>query len=721
MTLKQKAGTTKTGKKRRFLLKWWQKLLLIVGTTGLAVLGAWLYCEKIATPRYVDTVRTTLTITDTETLKTSENSDFTVLEMKVLNPFREHVDTTTVTSSESTQTRRTGRRKTQDTPAESNKGKLYTTIVSRLTEQDLVAEDDTNRIISMYKEVSESDENDLQAKITIKIQNLVSYTKQEEETRIDEKTGEPFIDETTGEPIRYPVTRYYTFSLDQDTLKTLVQFTTEELGQMIFGAEPDFEQASVTYAIPRIDADGYELKENDQPVMERYAAIPEDAESDIWYIEYHVSKSAIDALENHDNFYALDIDLRDGILRKFDDATYADIAARAGLEDVSVGELRKRISFPVNVTYDETKLPVDVTWNSADRETAERIGAVTAQKAAEVIYGREDLTYEYTVGQPVTVSEGIREWPSTLPTVLLIGIAALLLSFFLFSQQSFFDSLVVVFFTLFTLICVFPFYYLFINTISDNSMVASGQINFLPRGIHLKNYQRIIGEGDLGNALLVTVARTVFGTALMVLTSAWAGYLVTKRKMWRRSFWYRALVITMYFNAGLIPWYTNMLMLGLTGNFLAYIIPGMVAPYNIILVKTYIESIPGSLEESAIIDGASTFKVFLRIILPLSIPILATIAIFGAVGNWNSFQDSLLLMSSTPHLFTLQHRLYIYLNQTTSINTEQISEQMAQNLLNNGVTTKYTIAMITIIPILLVYPIMQRYFVKGIMLGAVKG
>ena len=144
-----------------------------------------------------------------------------------------------------------------------------------------------------------------------------------------------------------------------------------------------------------------------------------------------------------------------------------------------------------------------------------------------------------------------------------------------------------------------------------------------------------------------------------------------------------------------------MLMLGLTGNFLAYILPGMVAPYNIILVKTYIESIPSSLEESAIIDGASTTRVFLRIILPLSVPILATIAIFGAVGNWNSFQDSLLLMTSAPHLYTLQHRLYIYLNQTTSINTEQISEQMAQNLLNNGVTTKYTIAMITIIPILL--------------------
>ena len=294
-----------------------------------------------------------------------------------------------------------------------------------------------------------------------------------------------------------------------------------------------------------------------------------------------------------------------------------------------------------------------------------------------------------------------------------------------------FDIAVIVFFCVFTFICIFPFYYLLINTISDNDLVTSGRVNFFPMlkneagqavfGMQISNYVALRNVQDLGSSVLVTVARTVLGTALMVITSAWAGYLVTKQKMWKRSFWYRFLVVTMYFNAGLVPWYMNMLMMGLTDNFLAYIIPGMVAPYNIILVKTYIESIPGSLEESAIIDGASTGKVFLKIILPLSIPILATISIFGAVGNWNSFQDSLLLMSSTPNLYTLQHRLYIYLNQTTSINTEQISEQMAQNLLNNGITTKYTIAMITIIPILLVYPVMQRYFVKGIMLGAVKG
>ena len=288
-----------------------------------------------------------------------------------------------------------------------------------------------------------------------------------------------------------------------------------------------------------------------------------------------------------------------------------------------------------------------------------------------------------------------------------------------------FDTCVYLFFGLFTLLCVFPFYYLFINTISDNEKVVSGLVNFFPTGIHFNNYIALKDVADLGSSVIVTVARTIIGTALMVIVSAWAGYLVTKQKMWKRSLWYRALVITMYFNAGLIPWYMNMLMLGLTDNFLAYILPGMIAPYNIILVKTYIESIPASLEESAVIDGANTPTVFTKIILPLSVPILATIAIFGAVGNWNSFQDSLLLMSNRPDMYTLQHRLYVYLNQSSNLaalvsGSGGLSTQAAQNMLSSKVI-KYTVSMVTIIPILLVYPFMQRYFVKGIMLGAVKG
>ena len=282
-----------------------------------------------------------------------------------------------------------------------------------------------------------------------------------------------------------------------------------------------------------------------------------------------------------------------------------------------------------------------------------------------------------------------------------------------------------IFFSAFTLTCIFPFYYLFINTVSDNELVKRGLINFYPKGFNIDNYIALREVGDLGTSFIVTISRTLIGTALMVVASAFVGYIVTKQEMWHRSFWYRFLVITMYFNAGLIPWYMNFAMLGMTNHYSAYIIPAIVAPYNIILVKTYIESIPAELEESAFIDGASYMMVFRKLIWPLSKPILATIAIFGAVGHWNSFQDSLILMSDSK-LFTLQHRLYIYLNQSSNLGTlmDSADSSTAKNAMEqamNSKVIKYTISMISVIPILCVYPFMQRYFEKGIMLGAVKG
>lgn len=282
------------------------------------------------------------------------------------------------------------------------------------------------------------------------------------------------------------------------------------------------------------------------------------------------------------------------------------------------------------------------------------------------------------------------------------------------------------FFLLFALACIFPFYYLFINTISDNELVRIGAITLIPKGVHLKNYLLLTDVHDLGQAFKISILRTIIGTALMVGATALVGFLVTKQEMWGRKIWYRFIIMTMYLNAGLIPWYLNMSMLGLTDNFLGYIIPCIVAPYNIILVKTYIESIPAELEESAYIDGATYMTVFRKIIWPLSKPILATIAIFGAVGNWNSFQDSLILMQNDSSLQTLQHRLWIYLNEANNLasimqNSQgQVSTDAQMQLLDSK-TIKYTVSMVTVLPIMFVYPFMQRYFEKGIMLGAVKG
>jgi len=280
-------------------------------------------------------------------------------------------------------------------------------------------------------------------------------------------------------------------------------------------------------------------------------------------------------------------------------------------------------------------------------------------------------------------------------------------------------------FTVFTLLCTFPIYYLFINTISDNRLVQAGQINFFPIGIHFENYRSLLAVTELMDAAIISVSRTVLGTLVMVLASAFVGYLVTQNKMLGRKFIYRFIVITMYFNAGLIPWFLNIMMLGLTNNFWGYIIPGIVAPFNIILVKTYIESLPKELEESAFVDGAGYFTVFRCIILPLCKPILATIAVFGAVGHWNSFVDSIILMGGEPKLYTLQHRLYMYLNMATNLgnlmdSTGAIREADLAAALNGRITS-LTVAMVSIIPILMVYPFMQRFFQKGLMLGAVKG
>ncbi|NLY47947.1 MAG: carbohydrate ABC transporter permease [Clostridiales bacterium] len=288
-----------------------------------------------------------------------------------------------------------------------------------------------------------------------------------------------------------------------------------------------------------------------------------------------------------------------------------------------------------------------------------------------------------------------------------------------------FDIINYTFFISFTLLCLFPFYYILINTISDNGLVRAGKINFIPQGFHLKNYLSLFAVNDLSVSFWVTLGRTLLGTALMVISSGFVGYLVTKKQMWGRKIWYRMLIISMYFNAGLIPWYMNMSTLGLTNRFAAYIIPSIVVPYNIILVKTYIESIPEEIEESARIDGAGYLVIFKSIIFPLSKPILATIAVFGAVGHWNSFTDSLILMQSNPSLYTLQHRLYIYLNTSSNLKALMqsggvITQSMIESQLNSKVIS-YTISMITAIPILLVYPFMQRYFEKGIMMGAVKG
>ena len=280
-------------------------------------------------------------------------------------------------------------------------------------------------------------------------------------------------------------------------------------------------------------------------------------------------------------------------------------------------------------------------------------------------------------------------------------------------------------FALITLVCAYPFYYLIINSISANDMSNNGLINFLPKQIHFQNYIDVLKMSGIGKAALVSVGRTVIGTACTVLASAYLGFMFTQEKMWHRKLWYRLLVITMYFNAGLIPMFMTMKTLYLTNSFWVYIIPAIVQPFNVIMVKTYVESIPRSLQEAAEIDGAGILTIFFKVILPTSKPILATIAIWSAVGQWNSFQDTLIYITDQK-LYSLQYLLYTYLNQASSLASLVKSTGNAASVANiatmqTPTSIRMTISVIVVLPILFIYPMFQKYFVKGIMIGSVKG
>lgn len=281
-------------------------------------------------------------------------------------------------------------------------------------------------------------------------------------------------------------------------------------------------------------------------------------------------------------------------------------------------------------------------------------------------------------------------------------------------------------YTFFAFVCVYPFYYILINSVSANDLSERGKVLFVPLKFHLSNYQQVMKISGLVNSFKVSILRTVIGTMFTVVVSGFLGYMFTKETLWKRKFWYRFVVATMYFNAGIIPWFITMRNLHLTNNFWAYIFPVAVQPFYIVLCKTFVESIPKELEEAAVIDGAGTLQIFFKIIIPVIKPIIATVAIFASVAQWNSFQDTLLLVTD-PKLYTLQFTLYQYINQASSlkalVNNSTSAAAMAASLAHAQTATsiRMTVSVIVVLPIICVYPIFQRYFTKGIMIGAVKG
>lgn len=273
---------------------------------------------------------------------------------------------------------------------------------------------------------------------------------------------------------------------------------------------------------------------------------------------------------------------------------------------------------------------------------------------------------------------------------------------------------------LFALICLYPFYYLIIYSLSNSTEAARHGMWLLPKGFTIENYAYLFRKSEIINATLISAGRAVIGTAITLFCSSLYAYVLSKPQLPFRRIMYRMLVLTMYINAGLIPYFIVMKSYNLNNSFLLYILPSAIAPFHVILIKTYVEQLPPALEEAARIDGAGYFTCYWRIIMPVCLPVLATVAIFSAVNQWNSWQDNFYLVRDR-NLKTLQLLLLEYLQSmdSTIISDINIAAQKANQ--TSSLSLKACISVLTMLPIMLVYPFMQRYFIKGIMIGSIKG
>ena len=287
------------------------------------------------------------------------------------------------------------------------------------------------------------------------------------------------------------------------------------------------------------------------------------------------------------------------------------------------------------------------------------------------------------------------------------------------------DKVFVVCNTLFMIAFVVITLYPVLNTVAisfnDGIDAVRGGIHLWPRVPTLKNYQTVLNQQNMITGAYITVLRTVLGTLFALAANALLAFIVSRKRFLFRSqlslFW----VITMYVNGGMIPVLLVYRSLNLTNSFWVYVIPGMVSAFNMLVMRTYMEGLPDALEESAQIDGAGYFTIFVRIISPLCKPVYATVALFVAVGQWNSWFDAMLYNRMRPEYTTLQYELMKLLSsvmQQSGSATSMAGAASQASVTPVSVRAAATVA--TMLPIICLYPFLQRYFVTGLTIGGVK-
>jgi len=285
-----------------------------------------------------------------------------------------------------------------------------------------------------------------------------------------------------------------------------------------------------------------------------------------------------------------------------------------------------------------------------------------------------------------------------------------------------FDLINHLFMIFIVIITLYPFLNVLAISLNDPFDAVKGGITIFPRKFSIVNYAEFFNYPNIIHASLVSLLRTSLGTILSVLSTAMVAYVISRRDFFARKFMTILFIITMYVDGGMVPNYLLVRSLGLMNNFWVYILPGLISAFNVIIVRSFIDEIPDDIEESAMIDGANDLFIFFRIILPLCLPVLATITLFYAVGHWNSWFDTYLYCSGREELFTLQYELQKILSNASAASSVDYYANLNPNRTMKVTPDSLRMAMtiMVTVPILCVYPFVQKYFVKGMTLGAVK-
>ena len=285
-----------------------------------------------------------------------------------------------------------------------------------------------------------------------------------------------------------------------------------------------------------------------------------------------------------------------------------------------------------------------------------------------------------------------------------------------------FDFFIYLFLLIVLFVTLYPIYYVLIISLNDATDSTFGGIYFFPRVPTISNYIYFFRQGQWLQAFWVSVLRTISSAVLVILYTCLFAYALSFKNLLGRKIYMSILIFSMYFSGGIIPTYVLYRFLGLLNSFAVYVIPGMISAFFVIIAISFFQAIPIEMIESARIDGSNELTIFAKIILPVSTPIIATIGLFSAVGNWNSWIDSAFFVQKSE-LRTLSYRLIEVINSTQRP-SDLVAEAAGSRMLMGVQTTQsvtMTAMIISVFPIMCVYPFLQKYFVKGITIGSVKG